>query len=426
MGRAVRRTSPVPCAAGWPTLRRGRCRHARPGCCPGWSSVTRPRWTRCSPPSSGGPGWPTSPRSPARTWRSSWRWCCGRCVPAVPTAGCRRRWPRWRSWASWCWPGRAPACCGPRRWARWGCSRWPRAGRGPRCPPWPRRCWCCCWSSRRWPPTRASRSRWPRRRASCCWHRAGPGRCAAGVSCGRSPTRWRSVRPPGWSPLRSWRRCPARSAWSPCRPTSWPRPRSPRRRCSGCWPRWSHPSRPARPMRSPGWPAGRCGGWCWWPSGPRPCPTGRPAGRPVRAGQRCWLSCSPWRPGGCGGGRDCGRWSWRRWSACCWSAGRCATSPAAGHSRTPWWSPATSARGTRSCCRPHRARRCWSTPDPTSFWSTAAWTGWGCTGCRWSCSRTWTPTTWAGWPARCPTARWARWSPARSPRPTNGRRWWRS
>ena len=113
----------------------------------------------------------------------------------------------------------------------------------------------------------------------------------------------------------------------------------------------------------------------------------RRRGAADRPAARRRLGCS-------GGSRGCGRWRWPRWSALVvlgWPL----------RQTVRGWPPADTGRGRlrrragrraraahRSRGRGARRRRA-----RTSARSTGAWTGWASTRCRWSCSRTSTPTT---------------------------------
>ena len=166
------------------------------------------------------------------------------------------------------------------------------------------------------------------------------------------------------------RRSRGRSAWSRCRPTCSPRRRSPRPRCSGCWPRWSRcPSR-RRPTRWCG-----CAGWPtrWLVAGRRArrraCPTAA-AGWPAGTAGAVLLTVAP-------AGRRLGAVALPPAAAA--RAGRApraasllglagaAGRPGLAARRTPSSSPATSGRATPwSLPDGARGRRCSWTPARTS------------------------------------------------------------
>ena len=229
----------------------------------------------------------------------------------------------------------------------------------------------------------------------------------ARLAAGRSPTRSPSAPPPAWPPRRS---SPALSGTVSL--VSLPAnllaaPAVAPATVLGLLAAVVGAARARRwPTRSSGSPAGRCAGWCWSPSEPRRCRTRRPAGRPAPAARCCSPACcSPARRGRC--------WRFPRLRPLALAA-------LVGLVVLGWplrqtvrgWPPADTvavacdvgqgdalvlpdrARGGGARRRrPRRRRR-----------STGAWTGWASTRCRWSCSRTWTPTTSAVWPARWPAA----------------------
>ena len=262
--------------------------HGRPACCRGWSSATPGRWTRCSRPTSSGPG-SSHLDGRVRRQRGDRRSpaSCGRCGAGRSTGGCRR-WSR-----GWRWPAssssrpRARACCARRRWGPItpaGAGR--RAGRAPPSP--------------RSPPSVV--------RARCSPSPASPGTPA-------SPCPWRrrrrsSLLAPGWSRRLRERRWPrfladARRRERGGRPGHGTAHRGPLRHrqpglaarepARGPGGRSGHGARPGRRAASPrccpgpatavrlaGRLAGALAGR-WWPSGRPRSPDAAPAGRPAAA-----------------------------------------------------------------------------------------------------------------------------------------------